>query len=208
MAARWLLKWVCKFDSTFNEAQSALQSEPSKKPATEYFMKTLEDLFLDSLADMYYAENQLTKALPKMAKAATHEDLRAAFEMHLTETEGHVQKLEQVFEAFGKSPKSKKCPAILGIISEADEIASENKKSPTINAALIFAGQKAEHYEIASYGGLRDWAKLLGNEDAANILDEILDEEKAADAKLSELAEEHCNESANNEEPETADSRS
>jgi ferritin-like metal-binding protein YciE len=173
-------------------------------------MKTLEDLFLDSVADMYYAEDQLTKALPKMAKAATNDDLRAAFEMHLAETEGHVQKLEAVFEAFGKKPKSKKCPAILGIIKEADEIASENKKSPTINAALIFAGQKAEHYEIASYGGLRDWAKLLGNEDAANILDEILDEEKAADAKLSELAEETCNESAKNgtEELETAGSHS
>jgi ferritin-like metal-binding protein YciE len=173
-------------------------------------MKTLEDLFLDSLADMYYAETQLTKALPEMAKAATHEPLREAFESHLAETEGHVQKLEQVFEAFGKKPKSEKCPAILGIIKEADEIASDNKKSPTINAALIFAGQKAEHYEIASYGGLRDWAKLLGHEDAAEILDEILDEEKAADAKLSELADEQCNESANNEtaERKTAGSRS
>jgi len=160
-------------------------------------MKTLEDLFLDSLADMYYAENQLIKALPKMARAATHDDLREAFEAHLRETEGHVQKLAAVFEAFGKSPKSKKCPAILGIIEEAEDIASENKKSPTINAALIFAGQKAEHYEIASYGGLRDWSKLLGNEGAADVLDEILDEEKAADAKLSELAEEGCNESAN-----------
>jgi ferritin-like metal-binding protein YciE len=173
-------------------------------------MKTLEDLFLDSLADMYYAENQLTKALPKMASAATHAHLRTAFENHLAETEGHVQKLEAVFAAFGKEPKSKKCHAILGIISEADEIASENKKSPTINAALIFAGQKAEHYEIASYGGLRDWAKLLGNEDAANILEEILDEEKAADAKLSDLAEEHCNESANSgelEQPESAKTR-
>jgi ferritin-like metal-binding protein YciE len=173
-------------------------------------MKTLEDLFLDSLADMYYAEKQLTKALPKMAKAATHEDLKAAFEMHLTETEGHVLKLEQVFDAFGKMPKSKKCPAILGIIKEAEEIASENKKSPTINAALIFAGQKAEHYEIASYGGLRDWARLLGNEDAANIIDEILDQEKAADVKLNELAEEHCNVSAQSGAPEAelAESRS
>jgi ferritin-like metal-binding protein YciE len=159
-------------------------------------MKNLEDLFLDSLADMYYAEKQLIKALPKMARAATHDHLRAAFETHLGETEGHVQKLEAVFEAFGQPPKSKKCPAILGIIEEADEMAAENKKSPTINAALIFAGQKAEHYEIASYGGLRDWAKLLGNEYAANILDEILDEEKAADAKLSGLAEDDCNESA------------
>jgi ferritin-like metal-binding protein YciE len=172
-------------------------------------MKTLEDLFLDSLADMYYAENQLTKALPKMAEAATDDDLRMAFETHLVETEGHVEKLEAVFETFGKTPKTKKCPAILGIIKEADEIASENKKSPTINAALIFAGQKAEHYEIASYGGLRDWAKLLGNEDAANLLDEILDEEKAADAKLSALADENCNEAAKNgaEQDAPADSR-
>jgi ferritin-like metal-binding protein YciE len=174
------------------------------------FMNTLEDLFLDSLADMYYAENQLTKALPKMAKAATHDSLREAFESHLMETQGHVQKLEQVFEAFGKDAKSKKCPAILGIIDEAEEIISENKKSPTINAALIFAGQKAEHYEIASYGGLRDWARLLGKEQAADILEEILDEEKAADDKLTELAEERCNESAKGgemEEPETAGHR-
>lgn len=159
-------------------------------------MKTLEDLFLDSLADIYYAENQLVKALPKMAKAATHDDLREAFESHLLETEGHVQKVERVFELFGKKPTSKKCPAIVGIIKEADEIASENKKSPTINAALIFAGQKAEHYEIASYGGLREWAKQLENEEAADLLDEILDEEKSADDKLTALAEEHCNPSA------------
>jgi len=105
-------------------------------------MKTLEDLFLDSLADMHYAEYELTKALPKMAKAATHDDLRAAFESHLRETEGHVQKVERVFELFGQKPKSKKCPAILGIIKEVDEIASENKKSPTINAALILQGKK------------------------------------------------------------------
>jgi ferritin-like metal-binding protein YciE len=156
-------------------------------------MKTLEDLFLDSLADIYYAENQLTKALPKMAKAATHDDLREAFESHLLETEGHVQKVRRVFELFGKSPKNKKCPAIVGIIKEANEITSENKKSPTINAALIFAAQKAEHYEIASYGGLREWAKQLENEEAAGLLDEILDEEKAADNKLTALAETHCN---------------
>jgi ferritin-like metal-binding protein YciE len=158
-------------------------------------MNTLEDLFLDSLADMYYAEKQLTKALPKMAKVATYSALQAAFKAHLTETEGHVQKVEAVFEAFGKSPKSKKCPAILGIIDEAEEIISENKKSPTINAALIHAGQKAEHYEIATYGGLRDWAKLLGNTEGARLLDEILDEEKAADSKLTDLAKD-CNESA------------
>jgi ferritin-like metal-binding protein YciE len=167
-------------------------------------MKTLEDLFLDSLADMYYAENQLVKALPKMAKAATHEPLREAFETHLAETEGHVQKVEGLFKSFGKNPKTKKCPAILGIIDEADEIAADNKKSPTINAALIFAAQKAEHYEIASYGGLRDWARLLGHEDVADILDEILDEEKAADSKLTELAEEACNEAAKSQSEEAA----
>ena len=159
-------------------------------------MKTLEGLFLDSLADIFYAENQLTRALPKMAKAATHDDLREAFESHLLETEGHVQKVERVFELFGQKPKSKKCPAIVGIIKEANEIASENKKSPTINAALIFAAQKAEHYEIASYGGLREWAKQLENEDAATLLDEILAEEKSADNKLTALAEAHCNLSA------------
>jgi ferritin-like metal-binding protein YciE len=158
--------------------------------------KTLQDLFVDSLQDMYYAEKQLIKALPKMAEAATHGELTAAFEEHLAETEGHVKKLERVFRAFGEQPKTKKCPAILGLIEEADEMASDNAGAPTINAALIFAAQKAEHYEIASYGGLRDWANLLGNEDAANILQEILDEEKAADAKLSELAEARCNESA------------
>ena len=158
-------------------------------------MMSLEDLFLDSLADMYYAENQLVKALPKMAKAANHEGLRAAFETHLAETEGHVQKVEAVFKALGKNPKTKKCPAILGIIDEAEEMVSDNKKSPTIHAALIFAAQKAEHYEIGSYGGLRDWAKLLDHDDAADTLEGILEEEKQADAKLSELAAE-CNESA------------
>lgn len=131
-----------------------------------------------------------------MAKAATHDDLRNAFEAHLLETEGHVQKVRRVFELFGKSPASKKCPAIVGIIKEANAIASENKKSPTINAALIFAAQKAEHYEIASYGGLHEWAKQLENVEAAGLLDEILDEEKSADNTLTALAETHCNISA------------
>jgi ferritin-like metal-binding protein YciE len=159
-------------------------------------MKTLEDLLLDSLEDMYYAEGQLTKALPKMAKAATNDNLRQAFESHLTETEGHVRKLEEVFASLGKEPKTRKCKAILGIIDEADEIASDNKKSPTINAALIYAAQKAEHYEIASYGSRRDWARSLDNEEAATLFEEILDQEKAADSKLTDLAEEECNSAA------------
>jgi len=126
-------------------------------------MKNLQDLFLEGLRDMYYAEQQLVKALPKLAKVATHEDLRQAIEGHLQETEGHVNIVERVFAAFGEVPKARKCAAILGIIKEAEEIISENKKSPTINAAIIFAAQKSEHYEIASYGTLREWANQLGN---------------------------------------------
>src|SRR5215469_7136243 len=159
-------------------------------------MKMLEDLFLEALADVYYVEQQLEKALPKMAKMATHEDLKAAFEGHLTETEGHAQKCEQIFEMFGKKAKAKRCPAILGIIDEAEDLISENKKSPTINAALVLGANKAEHYEIATYGTLRDWAKLLGREDAARLLDEILAEEKSADAKLTKLGKEQCNQAA------------
>lgn len=163
---------------------------------TENSMNTMQDLFLDSLADMYYCEQQLVKALPKMAKVATHEDLRNAFEMHLGETEGHIQKLERVFEEFDEKPHSKKCQAIVGIVKEAEEIISENKKSPTINAALIYAAQKAEHYEIASYGTLREWARHLQKDEAAELIGQILDEEKAADEKLTQLAQAHCNESA------------
>ena len=175
------------------EVPTSTQAISSNLNVKNTIMKTMEDLFLDSVADMYYAEKQLVKALPKMAKAATDDDLRSAFESHLAETEGHVRKLEDVFAGFGQNPKSKKCRAILGIIDEAEEIISENRKSPTINAALIFAGQKAEHYEIASYGGLRDWARGLGKPEAARVLDAILGEEKAADSKLTELAETGCN---------------
>ncbi|MGH7979598.1 MAG: ferritin-like domain-containing protein [Limisphaerales bacterium] len=159
-------------------------------------MKMLEDLFLDALADIYYSEQQLEKALPKMAKMATHADLKMAFESHLSETEGHAQKCEQIFEMFGKKAKAKRCPAILGIIDEAEDLISENKKSPTINAALVLGGNKVEHYEIATYGTLRDWAKSLQREDAARVLDGILAQEKAADAKLTKLGLEHCNAAA------------
>ncbi len=159
-------------------------------------MKTLTDLFLEGLRDMYYAEQQLVKALPKLAKATTNDELREAIESHLVETEGHVHKIEAVFEAFDQPPKTKKCAAILGIIKEAEEIVLENKKSPTINAAIIFAAQKAEHYEIASYGTLREWAQILGNERAVDLIEEILDEEKAADKTLTDLAVSVVNASA------------
>ena len=162
-------------------------------------MKTLQDLFLDQLGDMYYAEKQLVRALPKMAKAATHDELKNAFQSHLKETEDHVTKVESVFDAVGAKAKAKKCEAILGLLEEGDDIASDHRRSPTINAALICAAQKVEHYEMASYGCLREWAELLGNSQAASLLQEILDQEKAADDKLTELARSRCNASAEGE---------
>jgi len=159
-------------------------------------MKTLKDLFLDELKDMYDAEHRIIKALPKLAKAATCEKLKAAFLVHLDETKGQVTKLEQVFQAFGETARAKKCQATVGLLEEGDEIAADNKGEPTINAALISAAQKVEHYEIASYGCLHEWAKLLGYQDAANLIEEILDEEKAADKKLLELARTGSNQEA------------
>lgn len=151
-------------------------------------MKTLEELFMGELADMYDAEKRIVKALPKVAKAATCEDLKGAILAHLEETKGHVTKLEQVFEAFGEKAKGKTCEATKGLLKEGDEIAEEFADSPAINAALISAAQKVEHYEIASYGCLHAWAGLLGNKKAASLLEAILEEEKAADATLNELA--------------------
>ncbi len=151
-------------------------------------MKTLKILFLDELADIYDAEQRLVRALPKMAKAATCPDLQAAIRSHLKETEGHVTKLGRVFAAYGQKAKGKKCEATVGLLEEGDEIAAEFKGSPAINAALICAAQKVEHYEIASYGCLHEWAGVLGNKEAADLLESILDEEKAADEALTELA--------------------
>lgn len=151
-------------------------------------MKTLNDLFLDELADIYDAERRLVKALPKMAKAATCTHLQKAILSHLEETKGHVMKLEQVFDCFDKKAKGKTCDATVGLIAEGEEIAADFKGSPAINAALISAAQKVEHYEIASYGCLREWAGMLGNTKAFALLQEILDEEKAANESLTELA--------------------
>jgi ferritin-like metal-binding protein YciE len=159
-------------------------------------MKTLHTLFLAELADIYDAEKRLTKALPKLAKAASDESLRAAFEAHLEETESHVQKVEQVFEEFETKPRREKCEAIEGLLKEGDQIASENKNAPTIDAALISAAQKVEHYEIASYGCLREWARQLDMSEAVSLLDEILEQEKAADEKLTEIARSGCNAAA------------
>ena len=171
-------------------------------------MKTLRELFLDELADMYDAEHRLIKALPKMAKAATSDDLKKAFQSHLNETQGHVTKLKQVFRSLGEQAKGKKCEATVGLLEEGDEIAAEFKGSPAINAALIAAAQKVEHYEIASYGCLHEWAGLLGNERAAGLLEEILAEEKAADEKLTGLARASSNEEALDESGQNGDQTS
>lgn len=158
--------------------------------------KTLKDLFLDELADMYDAEKRIVKALPKMAKAATCTDLKGAIEAHLKETQGHVMKLEQVFQSFDEEAKGKTCEATKGLLEEGDEIAVEFKDSPAINAALIAAAQKVEHYEMASYGCLHEWAELLDNKEAAGLLEEILNEEKAANESLTKLARASSNEEA------------
>lgn len=162
-------------------------------------MSDLRKTFTEELKDLYDAEKQLLKALPKMAKAAQHEELRAAFESHREETETHVERLEQVFEIFGETAKAKKCKAMQGLIEEAQDLIEEEEG----DAALICAAQKVEHYEIASYGSLRAWAELLEESDAVDLLEETLDEETAADEKLTEIAESAANvEEAEGEEEE------
>jgi ferritin-like metal-binding protein YciE len=159
-------------------------------------MKTLKDLFLDEIGDMYDAERRIVKALPKLVKAATSEKLKAALQAHLIETEGHVTKLEQVFQSLDQKAKGKTCKTTVALLEEGGDIVTEFKGSPALNAALISAAQKVEHHEIASYGCLHEWAGLLGNKEAANLIKEILDEEKAANKKLMELAHASCNNEA------------
>lgn len=152
-------------------------------------MSTLRETFLDELADVYDAENQILKALPKMIKAAEHEQLKEGFQEHLEQTEEHVNRLEQVFEHTGEKAKAKKCQAMMGIIEEGEEII----KNKAGDAALICAAQKVEHYEIASYGSLAAWAKLMGEQDSADLLEETLEEERETDERLTEVAEEIVN---------------
>jgi ferritin-like metal-binding protein YciE len=165
-------------------------------------MKTLKTLFLDELADMYDAETRMIKALPKMIEAASSDRLKKAFLSHLKETEGHLRKLEEVFICFDQKAKGKTCEATKGILKEGEEIAAEYKDSPAINAALISAAQKVEHYEIASYGCLREWADLLGNKKAAILLQKILDEEGTANKALTILARSISNDEAMGESAE------
>jgi ferritin-like metal-binding protein YciE len=159
-------------------------------------IKTLDDLFVHTLQDIYYAEHQITKALPKMAGMATDPQLRQGFETHLRETEGQIRRLEQVFEMHGQKPKQVDCPTIDGLIKEANEIAGEVADKEVLDAALLAAAQSVEHYEISRYGTLVAWAKQLGRNDCATILAQNLEEEKATDKKLTAMAEAKVNKKA------------
>ena len=169
--------------------------------------KVLQDAFLDELKDAYDGEKQLTRALPKLAKSASNPQLKAAFESHLQETQDHVAKLGQVFELLGEKPKGKHCDGIAGIVEEGKSIMEEDFEPGTMDACLIAGGQRAEHYEMAAYGTLVAWAQMMGNPQAARILNSILDQEKAADKKLSSLAEGGINRLASCEQ-ESDDSKS
>lgn len=158
--------------------------------------KNLKKLFMDQLRDSYYAERQILKALPKMERAAESSELAEAFAKHREETEGQVKRLEEVFEIMGMPLRGKTCPAIDGIIEEGDEVMSEMKGSPAIDAGLIAAAQAVEHYEIARYGALCAWARALGQDDAAMLLQETLEEEQATDEVLGEIAEGSANAAA------------
>ncbi|MBS0243119.1 MAG: ferritin-like domain-containing protein [Proteobacteria bacterium] len=159
-------------------------------------MKTMDDLFVHTLRDIYYAEKQIEKALPDMIDKATEPSLKTAFQAHLGETHDHVKRVEKVFKMHGVDAKAVKCPAIDGIIEEANEVAGEVADKRVLDAALIAAAQAVEHYEMTRYGTLVAWAKQLGRSDCADVLQKNLDEEKAADTKLNELAERGINRKA------------
>ena len=167
----------------------------------------LKELYIDELKDLYSSENQLVKALPKMAKAASSDELRQGFEKHLEQTRGHVQRLEKIFEALGESPKGKTCKGMQGLIEEGSEVTEEDYKGSVMDAALIGAAQRVEHYEIAGYGTVRSMAEALGEDDHVSLLEETLEEEKETDEKLTELAEKintQASESGNEQQDEAS----
>jgi len=170
------------------------------KKTTSKTAEGLRDLFEDELKDIFWAEKALTKAIPKMIKNATSEDLVNALQQHLEVTKGHVERCEQIFDQLGMPARGKKCEAMAGLIKEGDEIVSETEKgSITRDAGIISAGQKIEHYEIATYGTLKTLAGVLGYDEAAELLEATLQEEKNADSKLTEVAESSINQSASRE---------
>ncbi len=160
---------------------------------------TLQEKLVDEIRDLYHAEKQLLKALPKMAKNSTHDDLREAFEMHLEETREQVTRLEEVFEALGEKPRAKPCHGMMGIVEEGNETMQQEEAGAVLDAALIAAAQRVEHYEIGAYGTCSAWARLLGLDEVVTLLDQTLEEEKAADKKLTALAEQEINLNAANE---------
>jgi ferritin-like metal-binding protein YciE len=176
---------------TVNRRASSQRKESSNQ--MDSGQNDLHELFLDEFADIYNAEKQLTKALPKMAKAAKTPELRQAFETHLRETENQIKRLEQAIETLDESLKRKKCKAMEGLVEEAREILEEQKGSSALDAGLIAAAQKVEHYEIASYGTLCRWAEMMGHTEALNFLKQNLAEEKATDEKLTQVAERTAN---------------
>ena len=165
----------------------------------------LHDLLVDELKDLYHAEKQLTKALPKMAKAATHEGLRDALESHLEETREHVTRLEEAFGALDMSPKAKPCAGMAGIIEEGSDLLEEDAEPGVLDAGIIAAAQRAEHYEIGAYGTCAEWARLLGLDEVVTLLERTLNEEKTADQKLTSLAESGINQAAANAESEESE---
>jgi ferritin-like metal-binding protein YciE len=162
-------------------------------------LDTLNKLYISELRDLYSAENQLVKALPKLAKAASSEELKDAFENHLEQTKRHVERLEQIFEQLDESPKGKTCHAMKGLIEEGSEILKEDGEDSVLDAGMIVAAQKVEHYEIASYGSVRTFANLLGKDDVAKLLQSTLDEESETNEILNRLAENVVNQEALND---------
>ena len=159
-------------------------------------VKTLQDLFQETLRELYYVETKLVKTLPKMTEKASSQDLKDAIESHLGETEAHVQRLEQVFQLLDMKPQAKKCEALEGLLKEADEVTGEIEDEQTLDAAIISSAQTVEHYEIARYGTLACWAAEMGNTEVSELLEQTLEEEKEADERLSALAEESINQRA------------
>lgn len=190
-------------EKTRSKAAGAKKSGTQKKSSKSQSVTSLQEFFLEELKDIYWAEKHLTKALPKLQKASTSQELAEAFAQHLEVTENHVKRLEQVFEIFGEKPRSKKCDGMEGIVKEGEDVVQETEKNTsTRDAALIMAAQKAEHYEITTYGSLVQLAKTLGQDEVSELLEQTLEEEKEADKLLSELAVNNINAMAEQESQE------
>ena len=179
-----------------NRQSDPMNSRGNMQSESQRMDNALHQLFLDQLADMYNAEQQLTKALPKMAKAAQSGELREAIESHLEETEEHVTRLERAAQSLNETLKRKTCPAMKGLIQESEDLVKEQKNTAALDAAIIAAAQKVEHYEIATYGTLATWAEQMGHDEAARLLRQTEEEESAADEKLTSVAENIANERA------------